>query len=152
MVSLLGISFFFLLSREIYSTSKSIFLSGLVAIFPPFIFYSLSVSDIIFSTTILIISLFFLFKYDRDKDTIYLAISLIFFVLAVAIRIHNAIFFVFYLPFIIPNIRKILRKENIPLILISFLFILMLLFVNYVTYNSFLTTGRVLTGDSLEER
>lgn len=155
-ISLIGILFFYLLSKEIFEDSKKALASTIIlSILPPYFFYTLTLTDLIPSLLFLTISFYCLAKFYKSNKIPLLFLSAIFFLLSTLIRIHNAIFFVLFIPLLWQKKKVLLslnwRKKTIfTLLLFSASAILLLL--NYLAYESFFSTGRILTGETIEEK
>jgi hypothetical protein len=151
-MAFLGIIFFFLFVKEIINKSAGLIAMGFFAILPSYLFYSLTLSDIVPSLFFLLSSLFLLIKFKNTKKFNFLGLGLILFLLGIMIRVQNIIFFIIFIPIILTNYRHIINKKNISGGIIILFSTILILTINKISYDSFLSTGRMLIGKTSAER
>jgi hypothetical protein len=150
-MAFMGLLFFFLFTKELTNKKIGLISTGLFSMIPSYLFYSLTLSDLIPSILFLLSSLFLLLKFEKTKKINFLGLGLILFLLGVMIRIQNAIFFLIFVPTIFINYKYIFNKGNIQKFIILLIPLFLILTINKISYNSFLATGRSLIGSSSSE-
>src|SRR3989344_8538402 len=134
----------FLFVKKQWGLKPAIISSLLASLFPAFWINSIwPISDTVVSFFFLFLGIFYLYEFKKKEKNLYIYLSLIFIAFSLCLR-PTTVFFVAFLPIILKkqNWRKILDYKTILIsLLIIFIVIFPLFYLNYSLYGSPIKTG-----------
>lgn len=147
LTNIICIVFLFLFARTVVGKRWELVI--LIALIPSYLFYSLTINDLIPSLLYIAGALYLLGKFNKEDSSKILFLSLAFFFFGVFLRPHHIILGILFIPTFLKKRREIIKCWQG--IAVSGVYFLALITINKLSYDKFLSTGRSLVGKAIGE-